>query len=173
MASSLRPGQELFVRDAEEVKDWKRSEGDKGIELLEVVKQAKPTMLIGCSTMSGAFSEQIVKEMAKHVARPVIFPLSNPTRLAEADPSQSRSLRGFSLDASPSPQVELMCSCFSSGDINEWTEGRALMATGSPFPPVANPNGKLHKIAEANNALIYPGFGLGYDRTLPASARSP
>ncbi|GAA5975917.1 hypothetical protein JCM5350_000778 [Sporobolomyces pararoseus] len=133
MGSSLRPGQELFVRDAEEVKDWKRSEGDKGIELLEVVKQAKPTMLIGCSTMSGAFSEEIVKEMAKHVARPVIFPLSNPTRLAEADPS----------------------------DVNEWTEGRALMATGSPFPPVANPNGKLHKIAEANNALIYPGFGLG------------
>lgn len=88
MGNALRPGQELFVRDADEVKDWKRSEGDKGIELLEVVKQAKPTMLIGCSTMSGAFSEEIVKEMAKHVARPVIFPLSNPTRLAEADPSE-------------------------------------------------------------------------------------
>ncbi|GAA5873372.1 hypothetical protein JCM16303_001105 [Sporobolomyces ruberrimus] len=134
MGSALRPGQELFVRDADEVKDWKRSEGDKGIELLEVVKQAKPTMLIGCSTMSGAFSEEIVREMAKHVERPVIFPLSNPTRLAEADPS----------------------------DVNEWTDGRALMASGSPFPPVPNPtNGKLHKIAEANNALIYPGFGLG------------
>jgi len=88
MTATLRPGQELFIRDAEEVKDWKRSEGDKGIQLLEVVKQAKPTMLIGCSTMSGAFNEEIVKEMAKHVERPVIFPLSNPTRLAEADPSK-------------------------------------------------------------------------------------
>ncbi|GAA6064064.1 hypothetical protein JCM10212_007038 [Sporobolomyces blumeae] len=133
MASTLRPGQENFVRDAAEVESWQRGDGDKGIQLLEVIKQAKPTMLIGCSTMSGAFSEEIVREMAKHVERPVIFPLSNPTRLAEADPS----------------------------DINEWTDGRALMATGSPFPPVQNPNGKVHKIAEANNALIYPGFGLG------------
>ncbi|CEQ39123.1 SPOSA6832_00607 [Sporobolomyces salmonicolor] len=133
MLDTLRPGQEHFVRNASEVADWKRSDGDKGIELLEVVKQAKPTMLIGCSTMSGAFNEEVVKEMAKHVERPVIFPLSNPTRLAEADPS----------------------------DVAKWTEGRALMASGSPFPPVKNPNGKEHKIAEANNALIYPGFGLG------------
>lgn len=84
--------------------------------------------------MTGAFTEEIVKEMAKHTDRPIIFPLSNPTRLAEADPA----------------------------DINEWTNGKALMATGSPFPPVKNPNtGKEHKIAEANNALSFPGLGLG------------
>ncbi|TNY24152.1 hypothetical protein DMC30DRAFT_420609 [Rhodotorula diobovata] len=130
--SSLRPGQEHFVRDAEEVASWTRDE-EGNIPLLEVIKQAKPTILIGCSTMRDAFSEEIVREMAKHVERPIIFPLSNPTRLAEADPA----------------------------DINRWTEGKALMATGSPFPAVVNPNGKSHKVAEANNALIYPGFGLG------------
>ncbi|GJN87787.1 hypothetical protein Rhopal_000742-T1 [Rhodotorula paludigena] len=132
-ADVLRPGQEHFIRDKEEVAAWQR-DGEKGISLLEVVKQAKPTILIGCSTMSGAFNEEVVKEMAKHVDRPIIFPLSNPTKLAEADPA----------------------------DINEWTNGKALMATGSPFPPVKNPhNGKLHKIAMSNNALVYPGFGLG------------
>ena len=156
MTATLRPGQELFIRDAEEVKDWKRSEGDKGIQLLEVVKQAKPTMLIGCSTMSGAFNEEIVKEMAKHVERPVIFPLSNPTRLAEADPSML--LHSLERRCERTNSVLFR---FGVGDVNEWTEGRALIATGSPFPPVRNPNGKLHKIAEANNALIYPGFGLG------------
>ncbi|GAA6043653.1 hypothetical protein JCM8097_000860 [Rhodosporidiobolus ruineniae] len=131
-SDQIRPGQEHFIRDASEVSSWSRDAEGK-IGLLEVVKQAKPTILIGCSTMSGAFNEEIVKEMAKHVERPIIFPLSNPTKLAEADPA----------------------------DINEWTLGRALMATGSPFPPVKNPNGKEHKVAEANNALIYPGFGLG------------
>ncbi|BGP13175.1 hypothetical protein JCM10213_000245 [Rhodosporidiobolus nylandii] len=131
-AAQLRPGQENFIRDSSEVSEWQRDDQGR-IDLLEVVKQAKPTVMIGCSTMSGAFSEEVVKEMAKHVERPIIFPLSNPTKLAEADPS----------------------------DLNEWTNGKALMATGSPFPPVKNPNGKEHKVAEANNALIYPGFGLG------------
>ncbi|GAA5831201.1 hypothetical protein JCM11251_007792 [Rhodosporidiobolus azoricus] len=131
-SAQLRPGQEHFIRPSSECQTWHRDEQGR-IPLLEVVKQAKPTVLIGCSTMSGAFNEEVVKEMAKHVERPIIFPLSNPTKLAEADPS----------------------------DLNEWTNGRALMATGSPFPPVKNPNGKPHKVAEANNALIYPGFGLG------------
>ncbi|GAA5933408.1 hypothetical protein JCM3775_000681 [Rhodotorula graminis] len=128
----LRPGQEHFIRDADEVSAWARDENGR-IDLLETVKQAKPTILIGCSTQSGAFTEEVVKEMASHVDRPIIFPLSNPTRLAEADPA----------------------------DINKWTHGKALMATGSPFPAVLKPDGKLHKVAEANNALIYPGFGLG------------
>jgi malate dehydrogenase (oxaloacetate-decarboxylating) len=133
-AAQLRPGQEHFIRDATDVSHWERDEEGR-IQLLEVIKQAKPTILIGCSTMTGAFTEEIVKEMAKHTDRPIIFPLSNPTRLAEADPA----------------------------DINEWTNGKALMATGSPFPPVKNPNnGKEHKVAEANNALSFPGLGLGY-----------
>ncbi|GAA6015636.1 hypothetical protein JCM10207_008154 [Rhodosporidiobolus poonsookiae] len=131
-AAQLRPGQSNFVRDSSEVSHYARDDEGR-IPLFEVVKQAKPTVLIGCSTMSGAFNEELVREMMKHVERPIIFPLSNPTKLAEADPS----------------------------DLNEWTGGKALMATGSPFPPVKNPNGKEHKVAEANNALIYPGFGLG------------
>ncbi len=131
-AESLREGQENFLRDADECKTWARGV-DGAIELLEVVKQAKPTVLIGCSTKAGAFNEEIVREMAKHVERPIIFPLSNPTRLAECDPA----------------------------DANEWTGGKALMATGSPFPKIKNPNGKEYKVAESNNALIYPGFGLG------------
>ncbi|GAA5857648.1 hypothetical protein JCM8547_004313 [Rhodosporidiobolus lusitaniae] len=131
-AAELRPGQEHFVRDAASTSHYARNEHGH-ITLLETVKQAKPTILIGCSTQSGAFNEEVVKEMAKHVDRPIIFPLSNPTKLAEADPA----------------------------DLNEWTNGKALMATGSPFPPVKNPNGKEHKVAEANNALSFPGLGLG------------
>ncbi|BGP37120.1 NAD-dependent malic enzyme, mitochondrial [Rhodotorula kratochvilovae] len=131
-AAALRPGQEHFIRDAEECADWER-DGEKGISLLETVRRAKPTIMIGCSTMSGAFNEEVVREMAKHVERPIIFPLSNPTKLAEADPA----------------------------DVNDWTNGKALMATGSPFPPVRNPNGKEHQVAMCNNALVYPGFGLG------------
>ncbi|POY70860.1 hypothetical protein BMF94_6274 [Rhodotorula taiwanensis] len=125
---SLRPGQENFIRDASEVETWERDEEGR-IGLLEVVKQAKPTILIGCSTMSGAFNEEVCREMAKHVERPIIFPLSNPTKLAEADPA----------------------------DVNEWTNGMALMATGSPFPPVRNPNGKLHKVAELSDRMITAG----------------
>ncbi|GAA5860363.1 hypothetical protein JCM3774_000392 [Rhodotorula dairenensis] len=153
-SASLRPGQEHFIRDASEVESWSRDEEGR-INLLEVVKQAKPTILIGCSTMSGAFNEEVCREMAKNCERPIIFPLSNPTKLAEADPA----------------------------DVNDWTNGMALMATGSPFPPVRNPNGKLHKVAEVrpsfellppggkleltgclpfrNNGLIFSGLGLG------------
>lgn len=74
----------------------------------------KPTVLIGCSTRSGAFTHEIVREMGKHVERPIIMPLSNPSTLVEVEPK----------------------------DANDWTEGRALMATGSPFPPCRQPNGK-------------------------------
>ncbi|WVQ84624.1 hypothetical protein IAT38_006779 [Cryptococcus sp. DSM 104549] len=116
-----------FVRDEE---DW----GDGETGLLEVVKRVKPTVLIGTSTHAGAFTEEVVKEMCKHVDRPIIFPLSNPTRLCEVNPK----------------------------DANQWSDGRALMATGSPFPPVDIPHSdKKYIIAECNNALIYPGLGLG------------
>ncbi|ODN94753.1 malate dehydrogenase (oxaloacetate-decarboxylating) [Cryptococcus wingfieldii CBS 7118] len=116
-----------FIRDEE---DW----GGEETGLLEVVKTVKPTILIGTSTHAGSFNEEVVKEMAKHVDRPIIFPLSNPTRLCEAQPK----------------------------DINNWTDGKALMATGSPFPPVDIPGSdKKYIVAECNNALIYPGLGLG------------
>ncbi|KAL1950974.1 hypothetical protein VTO73DRAFT_123 [Trametes versicolor] len=107
---------------------------DKGeIGLLEVVKHVKPTALIGCSTHAGAFTEDVVREMARGVERPIIFPLSNPSRLVEVEPRLA----------------------------NEWTDGRALMASGSPFPPCKMPNGRDYPIAECNNALIYPGLGYG------------
>ncbi|KAG9049298.1 NAD-dependent malic enzyme, mitochondrial [Tulasnella sp. UAMH 9824] len=155
--SKIRHGQEDFVRPDEEWDDNDRHDGKIG--LLQVVKKAHPTVLIGTSTHAGGFTEEIIKEMAtlaasKHTDRPIIFPLSNPTRLVEVDPSKA----------------------------NEWTEGKALLATGglsvstvdpihrlkrdmlltgSPFPPAKMPNGKDYIIAECNNALIYPGIGFG------------
>lgn len=98
----LTPAQAPFARQDG---DW--SESDER-DLLAVVKKVKPHVLIGTSTKPGAFTEEIVREMAKHVDRPVIFPLSNPTRLHEAKPE----------------------------DLIKWTDGKALVATGSPFPPV-------------------------------------
>ncbi|GJE89634.1 NAD-dependent malic enzyme [Phanerochaete sordida] len=132
LGSNIGPGQEEFARPAGEW-DGAQRDGNGEIQLLEVVKKVKPTVLIGCSTKTGAFSEEVVREMAKHVERPVIMPLSNPGRLAEVEPRLA----------------------------NDWTEGRALMATGSPFPPCRQPNGKEYIIAECNNALIYPGLGFG------------
>ncbi|KAG9007043.1 NAD-dependent malic enzyme, mitochondrial [Tulasnella sp. JGI-2019a] len=131
----LRDGQEEFARDDQEWESEKSLAKDNGgkIGLLEVVKKVKPTALIGTSTHAGGFTEAIVKEMSKHVDRPIIFPLSNPTKLVEVDPSKA----------------------------NEWSNGKALLATGSPFPPAKMPNGKDYIIAECNNALIYPGIGYG------------
>jgi len=91
-----------------------------------------PTVLIGTSARGGAFTEDIVKDMAAHTDRPVIMPMSNPTELAEARPA----------------------------DLIEWTGGRALVATGSPFPPVQY-RGTTYVIGQANNALVFPGLGLG------------
>lgn len=117
--------------------------------MLSVVKEVKPHVLIGTSTVPGAFTEDVVREMSKHVERPVIFPLSNPTRLHEAKPQ----------------------------DLYDWTEGKVLVSTGSPFPPVKY-NGKEYEIckfngsrclvydiltslAECNNSVTFPGIGLG------------
>ena len=98
------------------------------------IKYIKPTILIGCSTVAGAFTKEIVQEMASNVKHPIIFPLSNPTRLAEAVPA----------------------------DLLSWTNGTALVATGSPFPPVINPRTCIARvIAQSNNALAFPGIGLG------------
>lgn len=103
-----------------------------GVSLFDVVRRVKPHVLIGTSTMPKSFTREIVTEMAKHVERPIIFPLSNPTRLHEAEPK----------------------------DLIAWTDGRVLTATGSPFPPVEF-NAKKHVVSECNNSMIFPGIGLG------------
>ncbi|PGK38006.1 NAD-dependent malic enzyme [Bacillus anthracis] len=118
-----------YARKEAEVSEWKENDV---IGLAEVVKYVKPTILIGTSTVAGAFKEEIIKEMASHVERPIILPMSNPTPLAEAKPA----------------------------DLIEWTEGRALVATGSPFEPVTY-KGVMYVIGQSNNALIFPGLGLG------------
>jgi malate dehydrogenase (oxaloacetate-decarboxylating) len=124
--------QRRYARGKAEVTEWAHDAATGAIGLLEVVRRVRPTVLIGASTVPGAFTEQVVGEMAAHVARPVILPLSNPTHLAEALPE----------------------------DLVRWTDGRALVAAGSPFSPVAH-NGVTYHIGQANNALIFPGLGLG------------
>ncbi|HEY1975550.1 MAG TPA: NAD-dependent malic enzyme [Candidatus Baltobacteraceae bacterium] len=123
--------QRPYARPASDCGHWQR-DGDRGIALDEVVRQVKPTILIGSSGVTGAFTESVIREMAKHAPRPVILPLSNPTALAEAQPA----------------------------DVIAWTEGKALIATGSPFAPVIY-NGVTYAIAQSNNAMLFPGLGLG------------
>ncbi len=129
-AGLIRDFQVEYARPAAEVAGWSSS-GD-GVSLADVVRNAHPTMLIGTSAQAAAFSESIVRDMAAHTDRPIIMPLSNPTSKCEALPA----------------------------DVIRWTEGRALVATGSPFPPVEY-EGQAFSIAQANNALIFPGLGLG------------
>ena len=128
---TLRDFQVPYARPAAEVSGWPR-DGEGRIGLAEVVTRSRPTMLIGTSTQPGAFTEALVTEMAAHVERPIIMPLSNPTSHSEARPA----------------------------DLIAWTQGRALIATGSPFEPVEY-RGVSYQIAQANNALIFPGLGLG------------
>lgn len=136
----MRDFQLAYARPAAEARGWRRDDDVGGIHLLEVVRQVQPTLLIGCSTSPGAFTEEIVREMAAHTDRPIIFAMSNPTSLSEAIPA----------------------------DLIAWTDGRALVATGGPFPPVAH-DGTTYTIGQANNALIFPGLGLG---TIVARART-
>ena len=129
-AANLLNFQLPYARPRSEVAAWVT--GDRGIGLAEVVRRVHPTILIGTSTHSGAFTEPIVREMAAHIPRPIILPLSNPTSKVEALPA----------------------------DLIEWTEGRVLTATGSPFAPVTYRD-RTYQIAQANNALVFPGLGLG------------
>ncbi len=131
--------QGLLTRDMTALSDQQRryarepAEGAAdGTGLAEVVARVHPTVLIGTSARAGAFTEAIVRDMAVHAERPVILPMSNPTALAEATP----------------------------GDLLRWTDGRALVATGSPFGAVDH-GGIRYEIGQANNALIFPGLGLG------------
>jgi malate dehydrogenase (oxaloacetate-decarboxylating) len=123
--------QKRYARDRNEVADWPRNEQGK-LGLPELINQINASILIGLSTVHGIFSEPIVREMAKKTKRPIIFPLSNPTSHSEADPA----------------------------DLISWTEGRALVATGSPFHPVKY-GGKTIDIAQCNNVYIFPAVGLG------------
>lgn len=154
MADGLLDYQRTYAKPAGQVQQWQRTapavdptdasrwpamaqlqreRHDAGIiDLAAVVAHVKPTILIGTSTTPGRFTEQIIKDMAGNVERPIIFPLSNPTPLAEATPTQ----------------------------LLTWTDGRALVATGSPFDDVEL-GGVSYCIGQANNAALYPGLGLG------------
>jgi malate dehydrogenase (oxaloacetate-decarboxylating) len=128
-AATIRDFQLAYARPTGETDGWAK----EGIPTLaDVVREVRPTLLIGTSAQAASFSEEIVRDMAAHCPRPIILPLSNPTSKCEALPS----------------------------DVLRWTDGRALIATGSPFAPVEH-NGQVHRIAQANNALVFPGLGLG------------
>ena len=134
----------LLVEGRARIEDYKRpfthprsvvpwaAVGDRAPGLLEVVEKTGATVLLGCSGQPGSFDETIVRAMAANCPRPLIFPLSNPTTLAEARPE----------------------------DVYRWSEGRAVVATGSPFPDVQL-GGRTFTVGQGNNAFIFPGVGLG------------
>jgi malate dehydrogenase (oxaloacetate-decarboxylating) len=128
--TGLLPFQQLFIQSKDRVRDWLLEQPGR-ISLVDVVNNVRPTVLIGVSGQSGAFSESMVRSMATSVPRPVIFPLSNPTSRAEATPA----------------------------DLMAWTDGRAVIGTGSPFPPVFK-NGSFGRVDQTNNSYVFPGIGL-------------
>ena len=124
-------GQLLFLRSKQDIADWK-VQNPQQISLLEVIENVHPTILIGSSAVSGAFTQQIIATMAQYVERPIILPLSNPTEKAEATPE----------------------------NIIKWTNGKALIAAGSPFADVVW-QGKSFPVSQCNNYFAFPGIGLG------------
>jgi malate dehydrogenase (oxaloacetate-decarboxylating) len=132
MKKQLGDYQYAYARPVAESKDWKHEGKDNAVNLAEVVRRVAPTMLIGASNAAGGFTESIVRTMAANTERPIIFVLSYPQARAEANPA----------------------------DLIAWTEGRALVATGSPSAPVTY-KGVTYVVAQVNNAMLYPGLCLG------------
>jgi malate dehydrogenase (oxaloacetate-decarboxylating) len=128
--SGVKPIHQSLAHARSDLKDWDCNLQGK-ISLQDVVRNAKPTVMIGATGQSGVFTESVVREMARHTKIPVIFPLSNPTSRVEAIPS----------------------------DIIAWTDGRAIIATGSPFDSVEH-DGVTHVISQCNNSYIFPAIGL-------------
>lgn len=129
--ANLTPGQSPYAKSRDTIKTW-QIDDPHYITLHETIAHVHPTILIGCSAVKGAFNQAVVKEMAKHIERPIILPLSNPTDKSEALPQ----------------------------DLLSWTNGRTLIATGTAFPDV-NYQGNTIAISQCNNALVFPGIGLG------------
>ena len=127
---NLLPFQQKLAQNCDDIASWDNFSDN--ISLLDVVNNAKPTVLIGVSGAPGLFTEEIIKAMHSHCKRPIVFPLSNPTSRVEATPK----------------------------DILHWTQGQALVATGSPFEPVIVDD-TTYEIAQCNNSYIFPGIGLG------------
>jgi malate dehydrogenase (oxaloacetate-decarboxylating) len=132
MDGQLHDYQATYARPPAESHAWKHDGNGNGVDLAEVVRRVKPTMLIGASTVAGSFTEAIVREMAAHTERPIIFALCHPAARAAANPA----------------------------DLLAWTDGRALIATGSSFAPVTH-KGVTYVIGQLNNAMLYPGLALG------------
>jgi malate dehydrogenase (oxaloacetate-decarboxylating) len=157
--NEVADAQKPYLKDPS-ISGQEEDTGKDESSLLSVVKSVHPNVLIGTSTVPGAFTEDIVRAMHEHAPRPIILPLSNPTRLHEAKPA----------------------------DLLKWTDGKALVATGSPFEPVSGPWGEEEdggeitvQIAECNNSVVFPGIGLGCvlsraslltDRMLVAAVRA-
>lgn len=129
--NDIVPFQRAFVQKREAIAKWTLGNPSR-ISLLDVIYNAKPTALIGVSAQTGAFTESVVRAMAHTNKRPIIFPLSNPVSCAEANPA----------------------------DIERWSEGRAVIGAGSPFPPLRR-NGQPFAVDQTNNSYIFPGVGLG------------
>lgn len=129
--NDIAPFQQPFLQPREALSSWTLGRADR-VSLLDVINNAKPTALIGVSGQAHAFNETVVRSMAKHNRRPIIFPLSNPVSCAEATPA----------------------------DIERWSEGRAIIGAGSPFPPLTR-DGAPFAVDQTNNSYIFPGVGLG------------
>lgn len=124
--------QQLLAQDKSALNEWLLSDNNDTIELVDVIANVHPSILIGVSGKPGLFTEAIIREMHKHCSRPIVLPLSNPSKHVEAHPDH----------------------------VIEWTDGQAIVATGSPFFPVEYA-GKKFEISQCNNSYIFPGIGLG------------